>query len=353
MPSVNNSIKFAKAAENRFGLKLLHRADFTNTQIANHAGTIALTFCSYPIIYNVKTVIAKLSAAQTGSMTVKINSSQTITIAAGSFFGSYDSATAFNADDIQINDYSKFEYVMFFRNQLSTEVKAAYEAGTMWEYMRNAIVVMDGRLKKYDATNTRILDASGKANHMTLTASGFTKSIKTGYVQNAATTATAYVTALSSTILAANSGTQSLFWFGKIKSLAFTPIMGNSNFAIGLTNGQTVYSRSFKPDKSYTNRTTTEKIFSSKVNSICSVKNSNALSVFINGKKTALTASETGYERDITKFALGYDLDQYADLKDITTTSAADVIYAAFFNVALNHIQIIDLELSINPNSKE
>jgi hypothetical protein len=291
--------------------------------------------------------------AQASNMTVKINGAQTITIAAGSTFGSYSNATAFNADDLQINDYSKFAYVKIFNTLLDAAIILSYSDGSMWDYMQNAVVIMDGKLRNYDPTNTRITDASANANNMALTASGFTKNIKKGYSQNTATTASAHVATLSSTIASANSGTQSLFWLGKLKSANYTPLMANSNFAVGITNSQTIYSRSFKPDKSYTNRVTSEKANLNHNNSICSIKSNQTLSVVLNRKKCAITASETGYERDITKFAFGYNLDLYADTADITTTSGADVVYCAFFNIALNIMQIIDLELSINANSKE
>lgn len=170
MPSVNWGIGRARAAEVRRGLKLEHRGDYTTAEVALNGGTIVLTVASYPDIFNVKTVVAKLKAAQSGSMTVKINSSQTITITAGNLFGSYDNATAFNADDIQISDYSKFEFVKIFRFQLSTEEKAAYQAGTMWNYDRNCVLWMDGK-DGYDPTNTRHLDASGAGNHMPLVGS--------------------------------------------------------------------------------------------------------------------------------------------------------------------------------------
>lgn len=167
MGSINHDLQSISAAEKARGCVFNERFR-SAAEIAKNAGTIILTVCSYPAINKVKTVIAKLSEVQAGSMTVKINSSQTITIAAGSLFGSYDNATAFNADDIQVDDYSKFEYLMIFRNQLSTEEKTAYQEGTMWTYMKNAVLVMDGRLINYDPTNTRVLDASGNGNHLTL-----------------------------------------------------------------------------------------------------------------------------------------------------------------------------------------
>jgi len=88
------------------GIKLSHRQN-TAAGVAENGGSVAGSVASYPTV-KVKTVIARLKAVSTSSQTVKINAGQTITITSGSLFGSYSNATAFSADDIQIDDYYIF-----------------------------------------------------------------------------------------------------------------------------------------------------------------------------------------------------------------------------------------------------
>lgn len=166
MPSINYGIKKARAAEVKRGLVFRERFK-SQAEVEKNGGVVVGTVASYPDVFRVKTVIAKLKSAQAGSMTVKINSSQTITITAGNLFGSYDNATAFDADDIQINDWNQFEFVMIFRNQLSTEEKTAYQNGTMWTYDQNCVLWMDGKLRRYDPDNNRHIDASRAGNNLT------------------------------------------------------------------------------------------------------------------------------------------------------------------------------------------
>jgi hypothetical protein len=145
--------------------------------IEKNGGSVAGTVASgYPTVATVKTVIAKLSTADTSSNTVKINSGQTITITAGDTFGSYTNATAFDADDIQVDDYSKFEYVKIFSEQLSAAELTAYENDTMWTYDDDRVLYMDGSFgdcgsTRYDPTNSKHVDADGNSSaDMTISA---------------------------------------------------------------------------------------------------------------------------------------------------------------------------------------
>ncbi len=165
MGTTNYGIDFARAAERMRGLRFSERFLSTDDMEKNTA-SIAGSIASYDKVDSIKTVVAKLKSAQTESMTVKINSSQTITITAGNLFGSYSNATAFDADDIQIDDYSKFEFVKMFRDQLSSEEITAYQNGTMWNYDNDCVLWMDGKLRRYDPDNNRHLDASRSKNHV-------------------------------------------------------------------------------------------------------------------------------------------------------------------------------------------
>ena len=343
MGSINYGVMKARPAERMRGL--IGNLLFENAaEIALHGGTIALTVASFLKINACKTVIAKLKTTQTGSQTVKINSGQTITITAGSLFGSYSNAVAFNADDIQVNDYSKFSYVKFFNVVLTAAELAAYSAGNIWNYDKDCVLWMDGKMRNYDPTNSRHLDASGKGNHLTIDSTFNKNGLTKGYT-NATGAGTLYNAALSSTITAANSVNQTLVWYGNIRDTGYAPIMANSNYAIGITNSQTVYNRSFKPDKSYTNRISTNKVRLRQNNFIASMKTSNVLSLYINGLMTAFTATDTGYERAITKFGAGFGLDTLVDLADLTTNTDCDLICCAMYSVPLNQLQLNDLYL--------
>ena len=93
----------------------------SSSEMEQNGAIIVGSIANYGSYYSVKTVIAKLKSVQASSQTVKINSSQTITITAGNVFGYYSNATAFDADDIQIDDYNNFEFVKIFNYELSTE----------------------------------------------------------------------------------------------------------------------------------------------------------------------------------------------------------------------------------------
>jgi hypothetical protein len=130
-----------------------------------NGGSIAGTIASFPVIKNVKSVIAKLKASDSGPNTVKINSGQTITITAGSLFGSYTNATAFNADDIQVDDYNKFEFVIIFREVLTANELSAYENGSMWSYDNNCVLALPMLLRDHKPTEAFTLDRSGNGNN--------------------------------------------------------------------------------------------------------------------------------------------------------------------------------------------
>jgi len=142
-------IKNGMPAERQSGLVFAER--FENaSEVVKNGGVITGTKAEYPIISNVKTVIAKLKESEDASQTVKINSSQTITITAGNLFGSYSNATAFDADDIEVTDYSKFEFVKMFSSELSALDITNYTNGVMFNYLKDAELVLPMRLDQHD-----------------------------------------------------------------------------------------------------------------------------------------------------------------------------------------------------------
>ena len=157
----------------------------SQAEVEKNGGSISGSVASFPVVRNVKTVIARLSSADTGSNTVKINSGQTITITAGNLFGSYSNATAFDADDIQVDDWEKFDLVLISEDVLTADELTAYENGTMWSYDQDCVMWMDGKMPRYgsqggyDPTNSRHLDSSGSGNHIAIT--GATKLSGRGY----------------------------------------------------------------------------------------------------------------------------------------------------------------------------
>ena len=165
-------------SERQRGLKFIEKF-FSIEEIYKNGGTITGTKAEYPEVSNIKTVIAKLKAVDTGSNTVKLNSSTTITITAGNVFGSYSNATAFDLDDFEVDDYSKFEYVRCFSEELTTEEISDYENDTTFTYIKDADVNLPMNLDNHDPDNTRTLDVSGNANHSEI--SGATKEAYKGY----------------------------------------------------------------------------------------------------------------------------------------------------------------------------
>lgn len=164
MGSINFGVLKALPAQRKRGLVFSER--FKNaSEVEKNGGVIVGSVASYPTILNAKTVIAKLKHAELTSQTIKINASQTITIAAGNVFGSYDNASVFNADDLQIDNWEKFKYVSIFKEQLEPEEITAYEENKMWSYDRNSCVLALTMLDNdHDAINNVTKDRSGNGN---------------------------------------------------------------------------------------------------------------------------------------------------------------------------------------------
>lgn len=64
------------------------------------------------------------------------------------------------------NFNGQLKNVRMFKAALTAEEILAYANNTMWNYDRNCVMWMDGKLKHYDPTNAQHIDASGKGNNL-------------------------------------------------------------------------------------------------------------------------------------------------------------------------------------------
>jgi len=157
-------LKYGLPAERQRGLIFAEKFE-SYADIQRNGGTITGTKVEYPAVNNSKTVLAKLKKQDVASQTVKINAGQTITIAIGDVFGYYTNAVAFDADDLAVDDFSKFESVRIFKNELTAVEITDYESNSIFNYGKDAVLNLPMGIAQHDAVNGITYDVSGHNNH--------------------------------------------------------------------------------------------------------------------------------------------------------------------------------------------
>lgn len=136
----------------------------SNEEIIRNEGSIAGTVVSYPTKSGIKTVVARLKQPDVVSNTVKIDAANTITITAGSVFGSFTDPGGILADDIEVDDYTKFEYVKFFTEELTAEEILGYQNNDWLQYMNQCITNLPFTSLTHDPDNNQTLDLRKLSN---------------------------------------------------------------------------------------------------------------------------------------------------------------------------------------------
>lgn len=249
--------------------------------------------------------------------------------------------------------YSDIEIkqLRFFKTVLDDATILAYANGTMWNYMDNAVLVMDGRAKNYDPTNTMVKDVSGNGNDLTLgdgaTSSTYpTKLTKIGYSFDGGDYAET-----SNSVSLPDCTFSALVKFDTANlNCVMSFGTGGDLFVLGVGVqtgiGTDTYLNFGMFSVSWKLAATTFVPAIGKIYFMTGVKDGTTIKLYLDG---ILIATNTVAD-DLREFPIR--IGRRFDAANNNYFNG-NIYYGSVHNIALNQMQIIDLQLSINPNSKE
>lgn len=141
--------------------------------------------------HSIEVVSGTLTATGVTSPTFLVDGVATATITTARSHVTITTATAFDADAIQIGQDDSFgqfkmEKLKMWNTVLTTQIALDFANNTTYNYSKSATIDLQMGFKQHDPTNVRALDVSGKGNHATFgdgsTVTTFpTKLVKQGY----------------------------------------------------------------------------------------------------------------------------------------------------------------------------
>jgi len=141
--------------------------------------------------HSIEAVSGTLTATGVTSPTFYVNGAATDTITTARSFVTITTATAFNADAIQVGQDDSFgqfkiEDLKLWNNQLTLQEHTDYYNNSTYNYINETSLDLPMGMAQHDPTNTRTLDVSRSGAHATLVAAPV-KTTQKGYTLNGST----------------------------------------------------------------------------------------------------------------------------------------------------------------------